>query len=119
MGIFFISDANLVGMAVRGTQGGGDPITLPEIVPLDIPHLSRLSWELGSRVVGDRDSERIGTWKHRGDRWAMELFDVTTNTAILRVRTSVGRERFYGAIRSEVAAALPAIETAPTWRRIE
>ena len=118
MGIFLITDAILNGMAVRGTQNGGsDPTALPGIVPVEIPHLSRLSWELGARVVSDEESESVGRWKHASTRWTLDIFEVTKNTAVIRVRTSVGRERFYGAITSEVNAALPELETAPSWQR--
>jgi hypothetical protein len=78
-----------------------------------------LSWELGSRVVSDAESVPIGEWRHASKRWRLSVFGVTDNTVVIRVRTSVGRERFYGAIQSEFRAALPAIETAPSWQRIE
>lgn len=119
IGIFFIIDASLNGMAVRGTESeGSDPTVLPGIVPLDVPHLSRLSWELGSRVVTDEE-EPINRWKHASNRWTLSLFEVTSNTVVIRVRTSVGRERFYGAIQSEIESALPEIETSPSWRQAE
>lgn len=105
-------------MAVRGTQNdGSDPTVLPEIVPVEIPHLSRLSWELGARVVSDEESTPVGRWEHASRRWKIDIFEVTKNTAVIRVRTSVGRERFYGAIKSEVRAVLPELETAQSWQR--
>jgi hypothetical protein len=105
-------------MAVHGTRDGGtDPVTLPDIVPFEVPHLSRLSWELGSRVVDDTESVRASEWTHARGRWRLSVFEVTDNTAIVRVRTSVGRERFYGAMQSELEAALPAIEESASWRR--
>lgn len=107
-------------MAVRGTQrNGNDPTVLPGIVPLDVPHLSRLSWELGSRVISDEESVPIGEWEHTSKRWTLSLFEVTTNTVIIRVRTSVGRERFFGAIQSELASALPEIETSSSWKQTD
>lgn len=120
MSMFLIIDTDPIGMAVHGTRGDGtDLASLPNIVPLELSHLSRLSWELGSRVVSDTESALIGEWRHASNRWRLSGFAVTDNTVILRVRTSVGRERFYGAINGEFRSALPAIETAPSWQRIE
>jgi hypothetical protein len=47
----------------------------------------------------------------------VSVFDVTSETVAVRVRTPTGRERFYGAARMDLEAALPALETAPDWRR--
>jgi hypothetical protein len=105
-------------MAVRGTQNEGTTTSsLPDVVPFDLPHLSRLSWELGSRVVSGAESEHLEEFEHANKRWTLSIFDVTGNTVVIRVRTSVGRERFYGAIRSEYLSALPEIEAAPAWQR--
>jgi len=118
--MFLRIDSNLVGMAAHGTRGDGtEPASLPDIVPLELSHLSRLSWELGSHVVSDSDSVLINEWDHASNRWQLSVFEVTANTVIIRVRTSVGRERFYGALDSEFRSALAAIETAPSWQRIE
>lgn len=107
-------------MAIHGTRGDStDSASLPDIVPFDIPHLSRLSWELGSHVINDEASVRIGEWKHSRGGWRMSLFEVTNNTAIVRIRTSVGRKWFYGAIQSELEPARPELETAPSWRRAD
>ncbi len=105
-------------MAVRGSRDRRtDPASLPAIVPFDIPHLSRLNWELGSRVI---EGTSVGdNWRHTGQRWELSVFDVTENTVVIRIRTSIGRERFYSAIRSELQSALPELESAATWRRIE
>ncbi len=107
-------------MAVLDTRDDStDSVSLPDVVPFDIPHLSRLSWELGSRVVNEEASVRVGEWKHVRGGWRMSLFEVTNSTAIVRVRTSVGRKRFYGAIQSELESARPELETAPSWRRAD
>jgi hypothetical protein len=120
MDIFFMIDASYNGMAVHDTRDGGPSSTsLPDVVPFEIPYLSRLSWELGTRVVDDAESEHVGEWAHARDRWGLAVFEVTDNTALIRVRTSVGRERFYGAMLSELESALPAIEASPSWSRIE
>ncbi|MCQ4333227.1 hypothetical protein KM295_06980 [Natronomonas sp. F2-12] len=107
-------------MAVHGTRDAGAGLaTLPEVVPFEIPHLSRLSWELGSRVIEGTESVHAGEWRHARGRWRLSVFEVTDNTVLIRVRTSVGRERFYDAMQSELESALPAIEASASWRRIE
>lgn len=105
-------------MAVRGSRDRRtESASLPAIVPFDVPHLSRLNWELGSRVI--EGAPPVGNWRHTGRRWAISVFDVTDNTVVIRIRTSVGRERFYSAIRSELQSALPELDSAAAWRPIE
>lgn len=106
-------------MAVPNSHVGDDQTALPDAVPFDLPHLSRLSWELGSRVVQDSESTLIEEWNHRDTGWTLSVFSVTSNTVVIRTRTPVGRERFYGAILSEANAAIRTLETQPSWQRAE
>jgi hypothetical protein len=103
-------------MAVHGT-GGTDTSgrRLPDIVPFDLQHLTRLSWELGSRVVDADESTCHSDWEHAGTPWSLSIFHATTHTVLIRVRTPVGRERFYGSTESDLARALPTIRDAPDW----
>ncbi len=93
-------------------------MSLPEAVPLSVPGLTRLSWDLGTRVVEDETAEPIGEWDGTG-RWRLSVFRVTDNTGVVRVRTPVGRERFYGAALVELRSALTELESAPRWRPSE
>ena len=106
-------------MAVRDSRGEstGSP-TLPEAVPFDLTHLTRQSWELGTSAVRDTRARALGTWSHRSGRWRLSIFEVTSETVILRVRTPVGRERFYGAIRSEIDSATRELEANPSWQHV-
>jgi hypothetical protein len=105
-------------MATHGSHTSGDADTgLPGVVPLDLAHLTRLSWELGARVVDDDEATLRSEWTHTGSAWAVSVFDVTSETVAVRVRTPIGRERFYGAARMDLDAALPGLEEAPGWRR--
>lgn len=105
-------------MATHGSRPSGDGDTgLPGVVPLDLAHLNRLSWELGSRVVDDDESTLRGEWTHTGSTWEVSVFDVTSETVAVRVRTPIGRERFYGAARMDLETALPALEEATDWQR--
>ena len=104
-------------MATHASQSGGDGVELPGVVPLDVRCLTRLSWELGSRVVADAESTRRGEWRHTGASWSLSVFRVTSNTDVLRVRTPAGRERFYGAATADLREELPNLDDAPYWRR--
>ncbi|WP_121741579.1 hypothetical protein [Natronorubrum halophilum] len=107
-------------MATHGfQQGGATGVSLPDAVPIDLAHLSRLSWELGSRVVDDDDATLHSEWEQSGRSWLLSIFRVTTNTVVLRVRTPVGRQRFYGAAQLDLESVLPSLESAPRWHRLE
>ncbi|QRV13733.1 hypothetical protein [Haloterrigena salifodinae] len=107
-------------MATHGFQdGSGTGVSLPDAVPFDLPHLSRLSWELGSRVVDGEDVVRHSEWARAGRSWLLTIFRVTTNTVVMRVETPVGRERFYGAAEQDLESALPKLKSAPRWDRLE
>lgn len=107
-------------MATHGSrQVTGTAVSLPDAVPLDLSHLTRLSWELGSRVVRDKDASLHSEWTQTGRSWVLSIFRVTNNTVTLRVRTPVGRERFYGAAEQDLETALPRLESATNWHRLE
>ena len=57
----------------------------------------------------------MGTADHIVD---LSVFRATSNTVIVRITTPVGRERFYGADRSDLRAALPTLAAAPYWKRL-
>jgi hypothetical protein len=105
-------------MAVRGTHGGDGAVSLPEVLPADVPCLSRTSWELGARIVEDDESRHVAAFERGSGNWRASFFEVTSNTVLIRIRTPVGRERFYGTVRSALDSALPELEAAASWRRI-
>jgi len=102
-------------MATRDPCDSGT--TLPGVVPFDLSPLSRLSWELGSRVVDDAESARLGRWEHVASARSLSLFRVTGETVVIRLRTPVGRERFYGAALMDLHDVRPALDDAPSWER--
>jgi len=102
-------------MATREHRDGG--VTLPRVVPFDPSPLTRLSWKLGSRVVDDDETILLGRWVHGASTRSLSLFRVTDETVLLRVRTPIGRERFYGAARMDLDDALPELDDAPSWKR--
>jgi len=102
-------------MATRGQHDAGP--TLPDVVPFDPPALTRLSWELGSRVIDDEASARVGRWERVGSSWSLSVFRVTNETTVVRVRTPIGRQRFYGAAWMDLEDDLPDLDAAPSWER--
>ena len=107
-------------MAAHGARDGGvDRAALPESFPFDLDRLSRLSWELGSRTVEDDEATRHSEWNHVGTSWKLSIIRVTDDTVLLSVRTPVGRERFYGAAQIDLDEALPRLDAAPRWQRVE
>ncbi|ARS91827.1 hypothetical protein [Natrarchaeobaculum aegyptiacum] len=106
-------------MATHGTHGTQPGASLPTALPVELPALTRLSWELGSRIVSDEETIHLEEWERTGSTWALSIFRVTDNTVVLRVRTPVGRQRFYGAAQLDLEEALPRLEAAPDWNRLE
>jgi len=102
-------------MATRGQHDGGP--TLPGVVPFDLSVLTRLSWELGSRVVDGDEATRVGRWERAQSPWSVSVFRVTTETVVMRVRTPTGRQRFYGAAWMDFRDVLPELDGAPSWNR--
>ena len=104
-------------MAVHSTRNRCG--RLPEAVPLDITHTTRLSWELGSRVIDDEQSTLEGQWRRTEGAWTLSVYRVTNHTDILQIRTPVGREQFYGVTQSEFKSAVSTLETTDRWQRAE
>ena len=118
MDILILADGHSCGMVASGaTRDDRSAATLPNVLPLDLPHLSRLSWELGSRVVDDATT--VGRWQSIGSRWTVSVHDATSETVVVETRTPAGRQRYYGAIRAELDAAIDRLEAAPAWQRTE
>ncbi|WP_248897539.1 hypothetical protein [Haloplanus halobius] len=103
-------------MATRGSPSG-DGVTLPDAVPFDLSPLTRLSWELGARVVDGDESSLQSRWTGTDSSWSLSLFRVTSQTVVIRVRTPIGREQFYGAAQMDLSRALPRLDASPRWRR--
>ncbi|AGB37751.1 hypothetical protein [Natronococcus occultus] len=107
-------------MATRNSPSVDDAaVELPPAIPLDVPRLTRLSWELGSRVLEDEAARLQSTWEDTETPWKLSIFRATDATVVLKVRTPVGRERFYGAAELDLEAAVATLETAPSWRRVD
>jgi hypothetical protein len=106
-------------MAARGSRERSARVELPTVVPFDIPQLNRLSWGLGSRTVDGDEATLRSRWTDTESQWRLAVFAVTEETVVVRVRTPVGRSRFYGAAKADLAKALPALEASDRWQRLE
>jgi hypothetical protein len=102
-------------MATRGQHSGGP--SLPDVVPFDPAVLTRLSWELGARVIDDGASTGVARWTRVQSSWSVSVFRVTSETVVMRIRTPIGRERFYGAAWMDLEGLLPALDDTPAWER--
>ncbi|WP_336002839.1 hypothetical protein [Halorientalis halophila] len=107
-------------MATRGSRNQEPAAAeLPSAIPFDVPRPTRLSWALGSRTVSDEAATLAHRWTDTAGGWRLAVFDVTDETVLLRVRTPVGRERFYGAAKLDLDGARAALDADARWRRVE
>ncbi|WP_049981346.1 hypothetical protein [Halolamina rubra] len=104
-------------MATHASRDDPAPSSLPDAVPLDLRNLTRQSWKLGSRIADE--AGRLGKWRHAGGGWSLTAFEATEETLVLRLRTPVGRSRFYGAIESEFREAVSGLSSSPAWERVD
>jgi len=88
-------------MATSNTsQSGGLGVGLPAALDRAESH----SWEYGHTCVALEGQPRE-TWTDETGRQSLTVFDVTEHTVVLRVRTPVGRESFYGMADQDYEAA--------------
>ncbi|WP_229114301.1 hypothetical protein [Halapricum desulfuricans] len=106
-------------MATRSTPDGASAPKLPSVVPFDLSPLTRLSCQLGERVVTDDEATRRGEFEYVDGSWSLSVFEVTDYTVVLCVRTPVGFRRFYGAIQADIESVEPTLEAAEDWQRRE
>ncbi len=72
-------------------------------VPFGLDAAECLSWDLGSELVErKRECARL----ERADGGSLTAFEATEHTVVVRVRTAVGREKFYGLATADFRAAL-------------
>ncbi|MCG1002229.1 MULTISPECIES: hypothetical protein [Halobacterium] len=82
---------------------------MSERVPFPLDAAECLSWDLGAELV-ERKSECARL--ERADGGSLTAFEATDHTVVVRVRTAVGREKFYGLADADFRAALTELPTA-------
>lgn len=104
-------------MASHGTRASSESVRLPGAVPFTLPAVTRLDWELGTRVTTDADATLVEEWVHLPTGRTLAVYDATSHTVVLGVRTPVGRERFYAATKGDLDSRRSRLEAADDWRR--
>lgn len=96
-------------------RGGG----LPDAVPVSLERTARLSWELGEGAIQTGDARLRGCWECVTAPWDLAVYDVGDHSALVRVRTPVGRELFYETSTTGLERALPMLAEAPEWEALD
>mgnify|MGYP000740101807 CR=1 FL=1 len=74
-----------------------------------------LSWQLGERIVADDATRRRLTLSDPGSRTSVSVFEATDHTALVAVRTPVGRRKYYEVGAAAVERALDTLADDEEW----
>jgi len=94
----------LFGVAVHMATSNTSSDVLGVGLPAALDRAESHSWEYGHTCV-EREGQPRETWTDETGRQSLTVFDVTDHTVVLRVRTPVGRESFYGMADRDYEAA--------------
>ncbi len=84
-------------------------------VPFGLDAAESLSWALGSEVVAAKpECARLERTDGSG---SLAAFRATEHTVVVRVRTAVGREKFYGLAAADFRDALA--DAGARWRVVD
>lgn len=98
----------------QGESDSGDGKHLAEVLPIDRAAIESLSWELGTRVTGD-GATRLFEAGNPSTGSTLTVFEATDFTCIVRFRTPVGREKFFGVAASDLRPMLEALLDRGDW----
>ncbi|WP_226483031.1 hypothetical protein [Natrinema amylolyticum] len=87
----------------QGTMSRRGRDLIAHLFDVDGGRVESLSWPLGNRVTVEADANRRFRFDHRRSHRTLTAFAVTDDTCVLRLRTPVGREKFYGIANADVA----------------
>jgi len=79
-----------------GKRGSGTSGHLADVLPIGRAAIESLSWRLGSRVTGGVDATPRLELIRRTTNSSLAVFEATDYTYVVRFRTPVGREKFFG-----------------------
>ncbi|MDF9746588.1 hypothetical protein [Natrinema salsiterrestre] len=88
----------------HGTPGRRGRNLIAHLFDVDLGRVESLSWPLGNRVTVEADARRLFRFAHRRSTRTVTAFEVTDYTRVLRLRTPVGREKFYGLATADIGA---------------
>ncbi|CCQ33720.1 hypothetical protein [Halorhabdus tiamatea] len=98
----------------QGESDSGDGKHLAEVLPIDRAAIESLSWELGTRVT-DADATRLFSADNPSTGSSLTVFEATAYTCIVRFRTPVGREKFFGVADDDLRPMLEALLDSGEW----
>jgi hypothetical protein len=87
---------------------------LSSAAPFETAAATSLSWELGDRLTRQTEVSTVASFENPARNRSLTVFEATAHTYLVRVRTPVGREKFYGVARHDVD--LGALDGADDWR---
>ncbi|MFB1062933.1 hypothetical protein [Natrinema sp. H-ect4] len=87
----------------QGAMGLRGRHLIAHLFDVDTERVESLSWPLGSRVTVDTSTESLFRLAHRRSARTVTAFEVTDYTCVLRLRTPVGREKFYGLANADIS----------------
>jgi len=99
-------------------QGGSDSGSrrhLADILPIDRAAIESLSWALGTRVTG-AGATRLFEAGNPSTRSTLSVFEATEYTCVVRFRTPVGREKFFGVAASDLRPMLEELLEHEDWQ---
>ncbi len=76
---------------------------IAQLFDIDADRVESLSWPLGNRITVEADATRRFELAHRRSMRTVTAFEATDYTSVLRLRTPIGREKFYGVANADIA----------------
>ncbi|RZH67436.1 hypothetical protein [Natrinema altunense] len=86
----------------QGALGRHGRSLIASLFGVERGHVESLSWSLGNRVTADADATQLFRFAHQRSARSVTAFEVTDYTCVLRLRTPVGREKFYGIANADI-----------------
>jgi len=99
----------------QGDADSGDGKRLADILPIDRGAIESLSWGLGSRVTGDGAAQLFEAG-NRATGSTLTVFEATDHTCIVRFRTPVGREKYFGVAAADLRPMLERLLDRGDWQ---
>ena len=76
------------------------------MLPIDRTSIESLSWALGTRLTESAGGQCLLELTHQRTKSALAVFEATDYTCIVRFRTPVGREKFFGVATVDLRSML-------------